>query len=128
MNNDSPTAHSDRANTHTVFTHAEIARRAEELWRQYGEPQGRDEEIWFEAERQLIGSSGSAIDPAPVIEQAQAGDSSAPLPSESRSVSPSSNESTDKDTGATPAFTERSSQSVARSGSRGGKTRRSSGK
>jgi Protein of unknown function (DUF2934) len=37
-------------------SHEEISRRAEELWRQYGCPQGRDEEIWFEAEKQLRGT------------------------------------------------------------------------
>ena len=47
--------------------HDEIVRRAEELWRQYGCPQGRDEEIWFEAERQLRGldpASPSATQPS----------------------------------------------------------------
>ncbi len=35
------------------LSHDDIARRAEEIWRSYGCPQGRDEEIWLEAERQL---------------------------------------------------------------------------
>lgn len=34
-------------------TPEEISARAEVLWRAKGEPQGRDEEIWLEAERQL---------------------------------------------------------------------------
>jgi hypothetical protein len=34
-------------------THDEIALQAEQLWRKRGCPGGRDEEIWFEAERQL---------------------------------------------------------------------------
>lgn len=37
-------------------SHDEISRRAAELWRQYGSPEGRDEEIWLEAERQLRGN------------------------------------------------------------------------
>lgn len=46
-------------------SHDEISRRAEELWRQYGSPQGRDEEIWLEAERQLQGvPSDQASSPA----------------------------------------------------------------
>lgn len=36
-------------------THEEIARRARGLWEQYGQPCGRDEQIWLEAERQLRG-------------------------------------------------------------------------
>ncbi len=38
----------------------EISRRAEELWKQYGCPEGRDEEIWYEAERQLRGTQTPA--------------------------------------------------------------------
>ena len=34
-------------------SHDEIAARAEALWREKGFPQGRDEETWLEAERQL---------------------------------------------------------------------------
>jgi hypothetical protein len=34
-------------------SHAEIAARAQALWRQMGCPDSRDEEIWLEAERQL---------------------------------------------------------------------------
>lgn len=36
-------------------THDDIARRARELWEGYERPQGRDEQIWLEAERQLLG-------------------------------------------------------------------------
>ncbi len=35
--------------------HEEIAACARELWRNYGCPSGRDEAIWLEAERQLLG-------------------------------------------------------------------------
>lgn len=34
-------------------SHMEIATRAEALWRDKGCPQGRDDELWLEAERQL---------------------------------------------------------------------------
>lgn len=34
-------------------SHEEIAGRARQLWSDYGQPSGRDEEIWLEAERQL---------------------------------------------------------------------------
>lgn len=34
-------------------SHDEIAGRARQLWSDYGQPSGRDEEIWLEAERQL---------------------------------------------------------------------------
>ena len=33
----------------------EISQRARELWERYGRPDGRDTEIWLEAERQLLG-------------------------------------------------------------------------
>lgn len=32
-----------------------ISQRARELWEHYGRPDGRDNEIWLEAERQLLG-------------------------------------------------------------------------
>lgn len=35
------------------FLHEEIARRAEQVWRSRGSPQGQDEAIWLEAEKQL---------------------------------------------------------------------------
>lgn len=34
-------------------THEEISQRAQELWRERGSPEGQDNEIWLEAERQL---------------------------------------------------------------------------
>jgi hypothetical protein len=34
----------------------DIAACARELWRKYGCPVGRDEQIWLEAERQLLGA------------------------------------------------------------------------
>lgn len=34
-------------------TEEQIRKRARELWEQAGKPEGRDEEIWHQAERQL---------------------------------------------------------------------------
>lgn len=34
-------------------SHEQISQRAQELWRQRGSPEGQDNEIWLEAERQL---------------------------------------------------------------------------
>ncbi|CAM2965689.1 DUF2934 domain-containing protein [Rariglobus hedericola] len=36
-------------------SHEDISQRARELWSNYGQPEGRDNEIWLEAERQLLG-------------------------------------------------------------------------
>lgn len=36
-------------------TQEEISRRAATLWENYGRPEGRDLDIWLEAERQLLG-------------------------------------------------------------------------
>lgn len=44
-------------------THDDIARRAHELWVAWGNPDGRDEEIWLLAERQLL--TPGAADNAP---------------------------------------------------------------
>jgi hypothetical protein len=43
-------------------THEDIARRAQELWSEYGQPQSQDEAIWLEAEGQLL--SGKVKAPA----------------------------------------------------------------
>lgn len=37
------------------ISHEAISQRARELWESYGRPEGRDNEIWLEAERQLLG-------------------------------------------------------------------------
>ncbi|HNS20863.1 MAG TPA: DUF2934 domain-containing protein [Sedimentisphaerales bacterium] len=36
-----------------TLTHDQIAGRAKKLWQQHGCPQGKDDYIWHEAERQL---------------------------------------------------------------------------
>jgi hypothetical protein len=40
--------------TQTAALHSDIELRASELWQQYGQPVGRDFEIWLEAEQQLF--------------------------------------------------------------------------
>lgn len=40
-------------------SHDEIAQCASELWTESGCPQGRDEAIWYEAERRLISARRS---------------------------------------------------------------------
>ncbi len=58
-----------------TFTHEEVAQRAREIWWLRGQPNGRDNEIWLEAERQLAagtpGSQAAAVDPVilPVIDE-----------------------------------------------------------
>lgn len=41
------------------FTHEQIAKRAEELWRARGCPEGSAEEDWLQAEQELRAGSGS---------------------------------------------------------------------
>jgi Protein of unknown function (DUF2934) len=41
-------------------THEEIARRAQEIWQQSGNPGGRDTDIWLEAERQLMAGTADS--------------------------------------------------------------------
>jgi hypothetical protein len=38
-------------------SHDEVAQCAHQIWQEYGQPTGRDEEIWFEAERRLQAGS-----------------------------------------------------------------------
>lgn len=53
-----------------------IAQRARELWESYGRPEGRDTEIWLEAERQLLGvdsrieAAGDEAISAPALDEA----------------------------------------------------------
>lgn len=48
--------------------HDEIARRAYELWRQEGCPEGRALKHWIEAEKQLRGPRLSAVAESAVLE------------------------------------------------------------
>lgn len=50
-------------------THQAITKRAQQLWKDYGSPGDRDQEIWLEAEKQIaVGSSetqtGAIVAPA----------------------------------------------------------------
>jgi hypothetical protein len=45
--------------------HDEIAQCARELWSQSGQPQGRDEAIWLEAESRLIAARRCSSVPPP---------------------------------------------------------------
>ena len=53
-----------QVDTRQATSREEIARRAEELWQRNGCPEGRDDEFWFEAERQLSGTAVSAAEEA----------------------------------------------------------------
>jgi hypothetical protein len=46
---------SAQSNAPVAPTQEDISRRASLLWENYGRPEGRDEEIWLESERQLMG-------------------------------------------------------------------------
>ncbi|MDB6169280.1 MAG: hypothetical protein JWM88_2144 [Verrucomicrobia bacterium] len=48
-----PTSGSPAIPKMNTSTHDEIAQRAYQIWQDYGCPNGRDEDIWFEAEQQL---------------------------------------------------------------------------
>jgi hypothetical protein len=66
-------SHPVPADTRTLPLHDSISRQAAKLWERYGRPQGRDDEIWLEAERQVLGAdrqaneqAGGAIPAAPL--------------------------------------------------------------
>jgi len=44
------TTHASPADSTVISDHEEIAKQAHKLWLEAGEPQGRDEEFWLEAE------------------------------------------------------------------------------
>jgi hypothetical protein len=50
-------------------SHDEIAQCARELWTESGQPEGRDQAIWFEAERRLVSERRVPLKPA-VVPQA----------------------------------------------------------
>jgi hypothetical protein len=56
--------------TDTIPRHDEIAQCARELWTESGQPEGRDEAIWFEAERRLISERRAPLKPAVVLQTA----------------------------------------------------------
>ena len=53
---------------HRQPTHEEISQRAQALWAQRGQPSGQDDEIWLEAERQLLAEAAAPAAPAPARE------------------------------------------------------------
>lgn len=53
-----------RAGPRSEPAHAEIAARAKLLWERRGRPAGLDDEIWFEAERQIKDTSLARADDA----------------------------------------------------------------
>ena len=60
----------------SILTHDEIAVRAHHIWEMRGRPNGYDDEIWLDAERQLLGerrrgasSLGARKSPAIDIDQ-----------------------------------------------------------
>lgn len=46
-------------------SHDDVARCARELWQNYGQPSGRDLEIWLEAERKLATQASAPADLTP---------------------------------------------------------------
>lgn len=110
------------ADTRRKVLHDDIARRAQELWEQYGRPQERDLEIWLEAERQLLGA-----DPAVKTE----GQGSVSAPQLAESTRGETSASKPRRTGNAPSPEDKKfppSEGMDRSGSRGSKGRKSSGR
>ena len=60
-------------------THAAVAQRAHQLWQDYGQPTGRDTEIWLEAERQHADESETDSHPASTAETKNESGSAATL-------------------------------------------------
>jgi hypothetical protein len=57
--------------TDSNLSHDEIAQCARELWTESGQPEGRDQAIWFEAERRLVSERRATLKPV-VVPQATA--------------------------------------------------------
>ncbi len=57
-------------------SHDEIAQCARELWMESGQPEGRDDAIWFEAERRVASErraprEAAVVQPAPASQPSQ---------------------------------------------------------
>jgi hypothetical protein len=55
--NENKTVHANNVPTsqpQQPYSHDDVKRRAEQLWRDRGQPTGQDDAIWFEAESQLL--------------------------------------------------------------------------
>lgn len=74
------------------ISHEAISQRAEEIWRKYGSPEGRDEEIWLEAEGQLRSERQQSAVPASENVASKAQVSTKPAQAQSRSLQPTSKE------------------------------------
>ena len=78
----------------SIKSHEEISRRARIIWQNYGEPSGRDIEIWYEAERQIAAGapvakmdSASQKPPAPASESKKAAESAEQITAETAAES-----------------------------------------
>ena len=47
-------------NTANVPLRETITQRAYQIWQQAGKPNGRDEEFWLKAEKEILGADGTA--------------------------------------------------------------------
>ena len=52
----------------SIPRHDEIAQCARKLWTESGQPEGRDEAIWIEAEQRLISERRRRLEPAVVLQ------------------------------------------------------------
>jgi hypothetical protein len=48
-------------------SHIEIVRRAYELWQEAGEPEGKDQEFYLQAEKELRENSKDGVGPEPTV-------------------------------------------------------------
>ena len=71
-------------------SHEEVSNRAYELWENYGRPDGRDVEIWFEAERELTqaAKTGTSEPAMPDRAPANLDDQGSRAPSEPQASAP----------------------------------------
>jgi hypothetical protein len=67
-------------NSPDYITHEEIRARAQQLWERAGRPEGRDEEHWLAAEKELQGERDRHHHPADTVAPA----AHAPRPRKSR--------------------------------------------
>ena len=56
--------------TTSRVSHDEISQRAQQLWENLGRPEGRDEEIWLQAERELQAPAApTPTSSAPILDE-----------------------------------------------------------
>lgn len=99
--------------TATPPTHEQISRLAHELWEKRGQPAGRDDDIWLEAEKQLHEAYESS--------NGRTGSGAAAVPesslAKSSSASPSSGSSSSRNGGGSPVHASPNLGEAARAGS-----------